>query len=232
MALMFPLAAEAIRSVKRDATILAETYAHPEPSLDPNVQPPFGGGFPPWGAECMEKFPKDITVQWAGDAFMPGKSAWTEAGVPPAGPWRHIMRAHFATLWMDELDNLAVDRIAALARESAAHGIDGVSIFGERSPFNANTELNYLAFADCGSAENAACDVERFLERVAAPRLGGPELAREYVRIAGLLGQPEAIAAELPFVRRTAGRLDGAAARRWAWLANYLASHCYAAKGD
>ncbi|MBC7287618.1 MAG: hypothetical protein H5T86_06145, partial [Armatimonadetes bacterium] len=187
MALMYPLAAEAIRSVKPDALIIAETYSHPEPYDGPLPAPGFGEGAPAWLAECLAAFPENIMVNWVCDNFVPPRNAraWTDAGRPPAGGGRlHIMRAHFGTYWHRYRDELCIDWIADMVATSLAHGFEGFSIFGESSPFHTGAELNYLAFADYGSPENPGSDLDSFLERVAAPLLGGPDLAREYLCLA------------------------------------------------
>lgn len=230
MALMYPLAAEAIRSVKPDATIIAETYSHPEPYTGPAPVPGFGEGSPPWLAECMAAFPENIMVNWVCDNFVAPRNAvaWTDAGRPPASGNRlHIMRAHFGTYWHGHRDELCIDWMADMVAKSIAHGFEGISIFGESSPFHAGAELNYLAFADYGSADNPAADVDSFLERVAAPLLGGPDLAKEYLRLARLKDQREEIPAALRRIRHVAASLDGRPAQRWTWLANFLASFVY-----
>ena len=124
-------------------------------------------------------------------------------------------------------DEVAFDWIADMASKSAAHGIDALSIFGESSPFQAGAELNYLALADYGSAANPNCELGSFLDRVAAPRLGGRERAAKFLEIARLIDQRERIAEALRDARRIAADLDGRPAQRWTWLCNYLASFIY-----
>jgi len=229
MALMYPLAAEAIRSVRATALIAVETYSHPQPYEGPAEAPGFGEGAPPWTAECVDRFPEDVLVQWVCDGFVAPRNswAWTEAGVPPEGPRRHLLRAHFGTFWHRFRHEVAVDWIAEMARQAIAHSFDALSLFGEASPFHTGDELNYLALADYGSAGNPEADVESFLDRVAGPLLGGPELAQEYLRIARLVEQRGEIAEALGEVRRIAAALGGRPAQRWTWLGNYLASFAY-----
>ncbi|HJN93764.1 MAG TPA: hypothetical protein QGF05_13715, partial [Dehalococcoidia bacterium] len=125
MALMYPLAAQAIRSVREDAFIVAETYSHPQPH-EGEAAPGFGEGVPPWAAACLAEFPEDVLVQWVCDRWVaphgPGK--WTEAGVAPPGPHRHIMRAHFGTFWHRFRYELAVDWIAEMVGKSIQHGFE------------------------------------------------------------------------------------------------------------
>ena len=229
MALMYRLAAGAIRSVRPDATIIAETYSHPQPYEGPAEAPGFGQGTPPWAAACIAELPEDILLQWVCDQFVAPHNAvpWTEAGVPPTGPGRHVMRAHFGTFWHRFRHELAVDWIADMVAKSVRHGFDAIALFGESSPFNAGAELNYLALADYGSPANPEAQVDSFLDRVAGPLLGGPTRAREYLGFARLIDRREEIHEALRSMRRIASDLDGRPAQRWTWLANYLASFVY-----
>ena len=69
---MYPIAAEAIRSVSPGAWIVCETYSHPEPYLGPKEAPGFGEGKPPWADECLDQFPKGdgIFAQWVCDQYV------------------------------------------------------------------------------------------------------------------------------------------------------------------
>jgi len=229
MALMYPLAAAAVRSVREDACIIAETYSHPQPYEGEAEAPGFGEGVPPWAAACIAQFPENVFAQWVCDQWVAPHNAvqWTDAGVPPAGPRRNIMRAHFSTYWHRFRHELAVDWIADMVAKSVGHDFDGISLFGESSPFHAGAELNYLALADYGSGDNPEADLDSFLTRVAGPLLGGPDLAREYLGFARLIDARQEIPAALTEMRRIAAGLDGRPAQRWVWLANYLASFIY-----
>jgi len=229
MALVYPLAADAIRSVRKDAFIIAETYSHPQPYEGEAEAPGFGEGIPTWAPECLARLPEDVVGQWVCDRWVAPQNGleWTEAGIPPPGPRRNIMRAHFGTFWHRFRNELAVDWIADMVSKSAQHGFQAVSIFGESSPFHTGAELNYLALADYGSEANPDADVDSFLERVAGPLLGGPDLARQYLQFARLIDTRQEIAGALTTMRRIAAGLDGRPAQRWVWLANYLASFVY-----
>jgi len=229
MALAYGPATDAIRSVRPDATIILETYSHPQPYTGPAEAPNFGEGVPPWAAECIAGFPSDVLVQWVCDQFIAPRNSveWTDAGRPPEGPRRNIMRCHVGTYWGRFRDELAIDWLADMATKSAAHGFDALSVFGESSPFHASSELNYLALADYGSAANPDCDLGLYLDHVAGPLLGGPERARRYLEIARLIDDRPRIAEALVEARRIAAGLDGRPAQRWTWLCNYLASFVY-----
>ena len=102
-----------------------------------------------------------------------------------------------------------------------------LSIFGEVSPFHTSAELNYLALANFGSDDNPKADLDVFLREVAGPMLGGEEAAREYFRCARLLDDRKNIPSALEQINSRAAASPAEVARRWTWLANYLASFVY-----
>ena len=228
MALMYPLAGDAISAASKDAWIICETYSHPEPVEATAQAPGFGEGKPAWADAAISRFPGGAFVQWVCDRWVKPKGdlKWTEAGKAAVGR-RNIMRAHFGTYWGRYRGELAVDWIAGMVRASVSHGFDTISLFGEVSPFHAGAELNYLALADYGSVGNPAAELDRFLTRVAAPMLGGTQAAREFLRLARTLDDRGRLPAALVAVRRRAASLPAEPARRWTWLANYLASFAY-----
>ena len=120
-----------------------------------------------------------------------------------------------------------MDWLAIMAQRSIAKGFNGVSMFGEKSPFRAGCELNYLALADYGSERNPAADLSSFLETVAAPLLGGPEWAHEYLRLARLIDEPAQLENACAAARQKAAQLTGRPADRWTWLAWYLSRFAY-----
>lgn len=232
MALMYPLAAEAVWSVRPEALVVLETYSHPQPVPGEPV-PGFGGGSPPWAAECLDCFPRGATVQWVADHFAPprGTKEWTAAARAPMGFAGQIMRAHLATWWMGRGDEVAVHWLAEMARRSLESGFDGLSIFGDKSPFHTGNELNYLALADLGSEANPTADLESFLERVAGPLLGGPDAARRYLYLAQALDDPERLPAAIAEARKEAACREDRVAERWTWLAWYLSRARYDGAG-
>ena len=227
MMLMYPIAAEAIRSVSPDAWIVCETYSHPEPYAVAGKAPDFGGGKPAWADACLAKFPKGAFVQWVCDEYVRPRSLnrWTNAGIVSNAVHRNVMRAHFSTFWRGLRGELAIDWIANMVQESLAHGFDAISLFGEVSPFHAGAELNYLALANYGGAANPRADLDVFLKSVAAPLLGGENRAQSYLRYARLLDDRARIPDALKEIYALSGTLPPRAAQRWVWLANYLASY-------
>lgn len=224
MALMYPIARDAIRSVRSDAMIVLETYSHPEP-VEGNEAPGFGGGSPSWAGECVAKFPRDAYIQWVADGYMDpwnNQGKWTSAARVPEGFLGNIMRSHHGTWWGRYGDEPVMGWLAQMAQSSMACGCNGLSIFGEHSPYATGCELNYLAFADYGSPENPQAGLDSFLNRIAAPLLGSAELAQEFVYVAGALNEPERLEEACIIARANAARQTGRIAQRWAWLAWYL----------
>ncbi len=233
MALMYPIAAEAIRSVSPESWIVCETYSNPQPYTGSKKAPDFGDGKPSWGDECIEQFPtgKTIFVEWVCDDYIQPKllRAWTKAGTVSNTPRRNVMRSHLSTYYFgNRRGELAIDWLADMVQNSVNHGFDAISIFGEVSPFDTGAELNYLALENYGSAKNLHAGLETFLKEVAAPLLGGDQYAHDYLRYARMLegGQRE-IPGALKDIYAHLGGLPPAAARRWVWLANYLSSFVY-----
>jgi hypothetical protein len=230
MALMYPIAIKAIRSAAPDAWTVCETYSHPEPYTGPKPAPGFGEGKPPWAEECLAQVSEDVFVQWVCDDFVKPISTrkWTEAGKVSKERHRHVMRSHHAVYWRGLRGELAIDWIADMVQQSMAHGFEGISLFGEVSPFHTGAELNYLALENYGSAANPKADLSVFLRDVAAPVLGGEKEAHDYLRYARLLKKDrDRIASALKDIYVRCGKLPPGAARRWTWLANHLATLIY-----
>lgn len=227
MGLMYPIATNAVRAVAPDAWIVCETYSHPEPYKGPDKPPRFGDAMPTWAASELAKFPRDVFVQWVADYFMKNGEitpAWTAEGRVPGDGHRHVMRSHLSTSWFGNRGELATDWLANLVQRSIASGFEGVSLFGEASPFHSGAELNYLALEDYGGVDNLDADLDSFQQRIAAPLLGGVDNARDFLQFARLLSDRPQIPAALPKIYGRLASLPPDAARRWCWLANHLAS--------
>jgi len=155
------------------------------------------------------------------------KRTWSSAGNLDHTRFRHIMRAHFSTYWGNIRGELAVEEIAKMVQECIAHGADITSLFGEVSPFQTGAELNYLALENLGSAANPKADLDVFLRNVAGPLLGGESYARDFLKYSKLKKQPKRTAEALKDIYCRCGSLPPDAARRWAWLGNFLASFTF-----
>ncbi|MHB0998665.1 MAG: hypothetical protein ACYC27_05410 [Armatimonadota bacterium] len=230
MAMMYPMAVDAIRSVSPDAFIICETYSHPEKYDDPSKGLGFGEGRPAWSDECLEKFPYGVYVQWAGDQFLKPNVTrkWTDAGMISDKHRHHIMRAHYGTYWWGIRGEPAFDWMEDMVKQSLAHGIDGISIFGESSPFEVGSELNYLALENYGGMKNPKADLDIFIDDVAADLLGGEKSARDFLRYARMRTDSKQVPDALKDIYSRLRKLPPDVARRWTWLADYLSSFVYA----
>jgi len=217
MAGIYPEAAEVIRSRSSDAWVICETYTHYiNNTAFSDVTSP--------AMQAMLKMPDETFWQWSDRHF--GKRVWTEADRLPEHlrRFRHVMRAHHSTQWDGGRGTLAVDSIRQQCRLSYAAGIQGVSMFGETSPFHANTEFNYLALQYF--ADHPMDSVQSFAEQVMAPRLGGTALAERYLELAVLHKTPEKIPVAVREIAKIISSITGDdVLRRWTYLASFLNSY-------
>ncbi len=228
LALLHPIAIRAVRDAKPDAWICCETYSHPEPHSG-EAHPEFGDGKTAWADECLAKLPDGVFIQWVYDFLnkRAPKQTWTRAGNLDRKRHRHVLRAHYGTYWNGIRGEPAIEEIAKMAQESTAHGADILSLFGEISPFQTGAELNYLALENFGSAANPKASLDVFLRDIAGPLLGGEAHAHAFLKYSKLKNQRDQIPEALKDIYGRCGILPPEAARRWAWLGNFLASFAY-----
>jgi hypothetical protein len=123
---------------------------------------------------------------------------------------------------------------AEMAWKAAASGIQGLTVWGESSPYNVSTELSYLAFARF--TYDPALTWERFLSEEVASRVGGDAAAVRYLDIMTTLDASPMLDAGV-LRRMQAEALDGArhaddeVARRWVWVAERVARRRVNAQG-
>ncbi len=115
---------------------------------------------------------------------------------------------------------------AEMAWKAAEVGFQGLTIWGEPSPYHVSTELSYLAFARF--TYDPSLTWERFLAEDVALRLGGDAAAQRYLELMTTLDDHPRL--ELTTLQRMqAEALDGTrhpddeVARRWLWLADRIA---------
>ena len=216
MADIYPEAASVVRSASKDAWIICENYVHflnNKAFSDPD-------------SPAMRKLlamPDDVFWQWSDRQLKPGM--WTDDARMPEHlrRFRHIMRCHHGTQWDGGRHTLVIDKIREQCRLSQLSGMDSVSLFGECSPFHANTEFNYLALSYFGDDPQAP--LSSFMEDIMKPRLGGSlQLAADYTAWAGLTADPAKIPAAVDSITALLPKLsrDHEAVRRWIWLASFL----------
>jgi hypothetical protein len=216
MADIYPAAADVVWSRSPDAWVICETYTH---FLNSKV---FNDPDSP-AMQAMLKMPDKTFWQWS-DRHLTG-DMWKEEDRLPAQlrRFRNIMRVHNGTQWHGGRNTLAVEEIRRYCRLSVESGMQGVSIFGEASPFHTNVEFNYLALQYF--AEHPMASLRDFAESVIGPLLGGAALAETYLEFGILNRNPERIPFALKEIAKIIpGTKDCHALRRWHYLASFLNS--------
>jgi hypothetical protein len=144
----------------------------------------------------------------------------------------NVLRCQFACQWNgDERSEryfLNARVFADMARLCADKGLHGLTVWGEPSPYQATVELSYLAFARFGW--DPTLTWERFMERDAAPLLGGVDAARHFVRIAEELDANQVLPQDrLQALREEVmeHRASDEAGRRWLSLEDQIARRIY-----
>jgi len=150
--------------------------------------------------------------------FWPRVKQELDAGVVEAlPPHRKLLRTHMGCQWNAERHAFVARSFAEFAQKAHAVNFDGVTVFGEVSARQTASEINYRALA--AWADEPGLVWESFVSTHLGPLLGGPDLARQYVR---LLERPQTSEEDL---RSACGILRGQAGathRRWLWLVEQL----------
>lgn len=115
---------------------------------------------------------------------------------------------------------------AEMAWKAKEVGFNGLTIWGEASPYHTNVELSYLAFSRF--TWDPSLTWERFIKEDLAPLLGGANAAERYLEITTRIDQNATLeskelgklqAETLEGVRNS----DDGVSRRWLWLADRIA---------
>lgn len=144
----------------------------------------------------------------------------------------NVLRCQFACQWNgdERTERYALNArvFGDMARVCDRTGMDGLTIWGEPSPYHATVELSYLAFARFGW--NPRLEWEDFVRDTAAPLLGGAEAAAEFVALATELDAQQVIDPDrLRALRRRAAahRAGDESGRRWLSLEDQIARRLY-----
>jgi hypothetical protein len=146
----------------------------------------------------------------------------------------NVARAQFACQWngdeRTELYAFNAPVFAELSRHCFDMGMQGLTVWGEPSPFHVSSELSYLAFGRFGFDADLSWDA--FLDQDVAPRLGGRGAADEFISIMQELDDHQHLPVER--LRTLQGRaFDGARQftgeqlRRWIWLTDRVNRRAY-----
>jgi hypothetical protein len=144
----------------------------------------------------------------------------------------NVLRCQFACQWNgdERTERYALNArvFGDMARLCAERGMQGLTVWGEPSPYHATVELSYLAFARF--SWDPTLTWERFLAEDAAPLLGGADAATEFVAIAEELDAHQVLPLdqlrELQAAVR-AHRANDEAGRRWLTLEDQVARRMY-----
>lgn len=146
----------------------------------------------------------------------------------------NVVRAQYACQWNgdERTERYAFNArdFAELSQKAGEVGMQGVTIWGEPSPFHASAELSYLSFGRF--SYDPSLTWEEFMAQDVAPRVGGAAAADRFV---ALMQELDASArldeSRLRAIRDEA--LDGARSgsgevvRRWLWLADRANQRVY-----
>lgn len=144
----------------------------------------------------------------------------------------NVLRCQFACQWNgdERTERYALNArvFADMAKVCDRTGMNGLTIWGEPSPYHATVELSYLAFARF--SWNPKLTWDDFLTETAAPLLGGTEAAADFVSLAEELDAHQTLPLDrLHALRaRAAGhRAPDEAGRRWLSLEDQIARRIY-----
>jgi hypothetical protein len=144
----------------------------------------------------------------------------------------NVLRCQFACQWNgdERTERYALNArvFADMATLCADKGMQGLTVWGEPSPYHATVELSYLAFARF--SWNPSLTWERFLAEDVAPLLGGIDAAHEFVDIAEEMDAHQVLPFDrLQALRRAAmaHRADDDAGRRWLSLEDQVTRRIY-----
>lgn len=146
----------------------------------------------------------------------------------------NVLRCQFACQWngdeRSERYALNARVFATMAQLCARTGLQGLTVWGEPSPYHATVELSYLAFARFSWDPSLTWD--DFMARDVEPRLGGADAAARFVNIAVELDAHQALPRERlatlgDEAASHARALRGEAARRWLTLQEQIARRHY-----
>ena len=144
----------------------------------------------------------------------------------------NVLRCQFACQWNgdDRTERYALNArvFGDMARLCDRTGMNGLTIWGEPSPYHATVELSYLAFARFAWQPSLAW--EDFVSQTAAPLLGGLEAAADFIAVAEELdASPRIDPARLTDLKRRAAahHADDPAGRRWLSLEDKIARRLY-----
>jgi hypothetical protein len=141
----------------------------------------------------------------------------------------NVFRCRFCCQWngarRTERSFFNARDFAEHARKAKEVGFNGLTVWGEASPYHTNVELSCLAFARF--TWNPSLAWETFVADELAPRLGGPVTAERHIDLTSTLDRnlvlDSATLAKMGAEATDGVRLSDNVSRRWLWLADRIA---------
>jgi hypothetical protein len=162
------------------------------------------------------------------------KGEMTRADVEKLPTQPNVLRCQFACQWNGDrrTERYAFNgrTFADMNKFCADVGMEGLTVWGEPSPYHATVELSYLAFARFGYEPTLAW--ERFMAEDAAPLLGSVAAAERFVAMAEELDANielpvERLRALKGEAREASRHADDEVSRRWLSLEDQIARRVF-----
>jgi len=131
----------------------------------------------------VKTIPPYAIVQWTITDMVNG-NRWPDGLKSPAA--QAIGYFHAGNVSARESNAILYPKLARVAAQADASGLEGVGIYGEVSGARPITKFNYLAFSEF--AFNPGLSEEEFVKTRLAPYYGGEGPARQLLQIASLIG--------------------------------------------
>ncbi|MGD1104742.1 MAG: hypothetical protein ABSA59_22075, partial [Terriglobia bacterium] len=164
----------------------------------------------------LKTIPPYAIVQWTLTDMVNG-NRWPDGLKSPAA--QAIGYFHAGNVSARESNAILYPKLARVAAQAYASGLEGVGIYGEVSGARPITELNYLVFSEF--TFNPGLTEEEFVKTRLAPYYGGEGPARQLLQIASLIGfkkdgqAPDNLDEALRLAGEARDATTGIARQRW-----------------
>jgi len=169
-------------AAKKDPWVICETYSNIA-DIPKGPAPGSWASMPREDRELLSALPEEAILQWAVDTGIGGYSVidWSDNVYTPSK--NNITRIHTGSQWsINGPAAWGVNLVWEMVSRSRGQGLNGVSIFGEESPFSPPNEANYLALEEASGfgKDNPECSEELFYAQTLDPLYGGHGLAKRW----------------------------------------------------
>lgn len=178
MTAAYTAACEVSAAHRPDAWVICETYSSSARAIAPEKLD-YGAAMDAAHKDCLRGLPSNAILQWTEDKTVGALAThrWPEDLYLPRP--NNIARIHAGSQWAEfGPAGWGVEPIADLVQGARKHHINGISVFGEESPFNPPNEANYLAFS--ALSKDANMSAGRFYAEVLDPLYGGAGMAERW----------------------------------------------------